>query len=312
MNTRAKRTTSFKKKYKKEIVAYTLIGLPLLWWTVFFVIALFWAFGTSFTNMRGGYGWDFVTRIGLDNYKNIFTAGTSQFKAFWSSMKVTLIWTVVMMIGNNLMGLLCAFLIKSLKKGGKVFLALLFWPSLVSAVVGADLSKTIFSSESSGVINQIIMFFGGKPVAWFEQEGTAMFALMVIPFFFGFSQKMLIYYASIVSIPPSYVEAASLETSSKFKIFLTVTLPLMKNSIVLNTLLSVIDGFKVLGPMQLVTEGGPGTSTQSVMLLIYNSIFKAPSRVGQGCAYAFVLFLFIIVVSIIQKKIAGKEETTIE
>ena len=139
-----------------------------------------------------------------------------------------------------------------------------------------------------------------------------MFALMVIPFFFGFSQKMLIYYASIVSIPPSYVEAASLETSSKFKIFLTVTLPLMKNSIVLNTLLSVIDGFKVLGPMQLVTEGGPGTSTQSVMLLIYNSIFKAPSRVGQGCAYAFVLFLFIIVVSIIQKKIAGKEETTIE
>ena len=89
-------------------------------------------------------------------------------------------------------------------------------------------------------------------------------------------------------------------------------MPLMKNAIVLNTLLSIIDGFKILGPMQLVTDGGPASSTQSVMLLIYNTIFKAPSRVGQGCAYAFVLFIFILIVSIIQRKIAGKEESTIE
>ena len=135
---------------------------------------------------------------------------------------------------------------------------------------------------------------------------------MVVPFFFGFCQKLLIYYASIVSIPSTYTEAASLETSSRFRIFFRVTMPLMKNAIVLNTLLSIIDGFKILGPMQLVTDGGPASSTQSVMLLIYNTIFKAPSRVGQGCAYAFVLFIFILIVSIIQRKIAGKEESTIE
>ena len=86
----------------------------------------------------------------------------------------------------------------------------------------------------------------------------------------------------------------------------------MRNAIILNTLLSIIDGFKVLGPMQLVTDGGPGDSTQSVMLLIYNSIFKAPSRVGQGCAYAFVLFIFILIVSLVQRKIAGKEDTSID
>lgn len=312
MSGKTKFKQPFRKKYKNEILAYSLIGIPLLWWTVFFVIALFWALFVSFTNMRGGYGWSYVTKIGFENYVNIFESGTSQFTAFWNAMKVTVIWTVVMMIGNNFMGILCSFLIKSVKRGGKFFLALLFWPSLVSAVVGADITKTIFASDSSGIINQLIIAVGGSPVQWFENSGTALWALMVVPFFFGFCQKMLIYYASIVSIPSTYIEAASLETSSRFLIFFKVTLPLMKNSIVLNTLLSVIDGFKVLGPMQLVTDGGPGNGTQSVMLLIYNTIFKAPSRVGQGCAYAFVLFLFILVVSVVQKKISGKEESTIE
>lgn len=302
----------FRKKYKRELVAYTLIGLPLLWWTVFFVIAFVWAFAASFTNMRGGFGWDSVTKITFDNYINIFKIGASQSKSFWNAMKVAVIWTAVMMVGNNVMALLCSFFIKNLKKSGKVFLALLFWPSLVSAVVGADITKTLFAPDTSGIVNQIIVACGGNVVMWFEQEGTALFALMLVPFFFGFCQKLLIYYASIVSIPDTYVEAATLETSSKFGIFFRITLPLMRNAIILNTLLSIIDGFKVLGPMQLVTEGGPSNSTQSVMLLIYNSIFKAPSRVGQGCAYAFVLFLFILIVSIIQRKIAGKEDTTLE
>lgn len=303
---------SFRKKYKNEIIAYALIGIPLIWWTVFFVCALFWAFFVSFTNMRGGYGLEFVTKIGFDNYIKIFTKGTSQFEAFWNSIKVTVIWTVVMMIGNNVMGILCAFLIKSIKRGGKFFLAFLFWPSLVSAVVGADIAKTLFAPDNSGMINQLIVACGGDVVQWFENENTALWALMVVPFFFGFCQKMLIYYASIVSIPTTYTEAASLETSSRFRVFFSVIIPLMKNAIILNTLLSLIDGFKVLGPMQLVTEGGPDGATQSTMLLIYNSIFKAPARVGQGCAYAFVLFLFIVVVSIIQRKIAGKEDTSIE
>lgn len=135
--------TAFQKKYKREIIAYSLIGIPLLWWVVFFVIALCWSLFASFTNMRGGYGWDYITRIDFQNYINIFTPGSSQAEAFWSAMKVTLIWTIVMMIGNNVMGILCAFLIRSIKRGGKFFLALLFWPSLVSAVVGADITKTI-------------------------------------------------------------------------------------------------------------------------------------------------------------------------
>lgn len=302
----------FRRKYRNEISAYALLALPLVWWTIFFVVAFFWALFASFTNMKGGYGIEFATKYTLDNYINIFKFATEVSKDFWNSMGVTVIWTFVMTVLNNVMGLLCAFLIKGVKKGSKVFLALLFWPSLVSAVVGADITKTLFSSDASGLVNQIIIACGGEPVEWMASTATAMVSMMVVSFFFGFCQKLLIYYAAIVSIPETYVEAASLETSSKTKIFFTVTLPLMKNAIMLNTLLSVIEGFRILGPMQLVTSGNPDNGTRSAMLLIYNTLFKPPSRVGRGCAYAFVLFLFIFVLSLIQRKLAGKEDTSFE
>jgi len=300
--------TKFRRKYKNEISAYSIIGVPIIWWIIFFVIAFVWAFLASFTDMRGGYGWEFANTYTFDNYLNIFKAGSSQANAFWNAMKITVIWTAVMTVLNNVMGLLCAFLIKSLKKGGKVFLALLFWPSLVSAVVSADITKTLFANDTSGIFNQIIVACGGNVVPWLENPDTALFAMMFVSFFFGFCQKLLIYYSSIISIPDNYLEAASLETSSKSKVFFKITLPLMKNAIVLNTLLSIIEGFKILGPMQLI----PSEGTESVMLLIYRTLFEAPSKVGQGCAYAFVLFIFIMVISFIQRKIAGKEETSIE
>ena len=303
---------AFRRKYKNEISAYSLMALPLVWWTVFFVIAFVWAFVVSFTDMRGGYGFEYATKFTFDNYINIFTPGAAQAKAFWSSLGITSLWTVVMTVLNNVMGLLCAFLIKSLKKGGKVFLTLLFWPSLVSAVVGADITRTLFASDTNGMVNQIIMACGGTAIKWLESPGTAMFSLMFVSFFFGFCQKLLIYYSSIIAIPETYLEAASLETSSRIKVFFKITLPLMKNAIVLNTLLSLIEGFKILGPMQLVTGGGPDNGTRSTLLLIYNTLFNAPSRVGQGCAYAFVLFVFIFVLSLIQKKLSGKEDTSFE
>lgn len=301
---------SFYQRYKKEIRAYALLIFPLVWWGIFFVYAFGRSFYFSFTDMKLNV--NSITKLSFDNYVRIFNPNHRFYDAsFWNSLKVTLIWTVVMMIGNNGMALLCAFLISQLKKGKKFFLAALFWPSLVSAVVGADNTKMLFSSESSGFMNKFISLFGLGPIQWFDDKTYALLGLMIAPFFLGFSIKLLIYYASIVSIPKTYQESASLETNSKFKIFSKITLPLMKNAIILNTVLSLIDGFKILGPMQLVTKGGPEKSTLSSMLYIYNLAFE-DGQMGRASAYAFVLFLIILILTLIQLKISGKEAETIE
>ena len=300
-----------KRQLKKDLKAYSLLGFPLSWWTLFFVIAFVSALIFSFTNISlnklssGG-----EIKFTLDNYKRIFCPDFKRFDTeFWDSLGVTIVWTVVMTIGNNVMGLLCAFLINSLKRGKKFFLALLFWPSLVSGVVGSDVTKMVFGSDNNSLANKIVMFFGGQPVHWLTDEQIALFSLMVMPFFFGFCTKMLIYYSSIIAIPESYKEAASLDTSSKWKIFFKITLPMMKNALLLNLILSIIDGFKILGPMQLITNGGYGT--ESLMLYIYNTAFD-DGKFGRGCAYAMVLFLIIIVFTLVQRKVSGEEVTSVE
>lgn len=300
-----------KHKCKNEVKAATMLGFPMAWWTLFFVVAFVSALFFSFTNVSlKKLATGAEIQFTLDNYRRIFDFNFSKFDPdFWDSLGVTVVWTLVMTVGNNLIALLCAFLINSLKRGKRLFLALLFWPSLVSGVVGSDVTKMVFGSDNNSLANKIVMLFGGQPVQWLTDEQIALFSLMIMPFFFGFCIKMLIYYSSIIAIPETYKEAATLETSSKFRVFFSITLPLMKNAVILNVLLSIIDGFKILGPMQLVTKGGYGT--QSLMLYIYNTAFE-DGQFGKACAYAMVLFLIIIIFTLIQRKLSGKEVDSIE
>ncbi len=303
--------TRKKHKLQNELKAYSLLGFPLAWWTLFFVVAFFTALFFSFTNVSlNKLATGAEIKFTLDNYKRIFGFSWKKFdKEFWSSLGVTIRWTLVMTLGNNLMGLLCAFLIHSLKRGKRFFLALLFWPSLVSGVVGSDVTKLVFDSGSNSLANKLIMAFGHEPIQWLTDEKYALISLMIMPFFFGFCTKMLIYYSSIIAIPNTYKEAATLDTDSHVKVFFHVTLPLMKNALILNLLLSIIDGFKILGPMQLITNGGYGTN--SSMLYIYNTAFE-DGLFGRSCAYATILFLIILAFTLVQRKISGEEVDTIE
>ena len=300
-----------KHRFQNELKAYSLLGFPLAWWTLFFVVAFFTALFFSFTNVSlNKLATGAEIKFTLDNYKRIFGFSWKKFdKEFWSSLGVTIRWTLVMTLGNNLMGLLCAFLIHSLKRGKRFFLALLFWPSLVSGVVGSDVTKLVFDSGSNSLANKLIMAFGHEPIQWLTDEKYALISLMIMPFFFGFCTKMLIYYSSIIAIPNTYKEAATLDTDSHVKVFFHVTLPLMKNALILNLLLSINDGFKILGPMQLITNGGYGTN--SSMLYIYNTAFE-DGLFGRSCAYATILFLIILAFTLVQRKISGEEVDTIE
>ena len=290
------------KKKRDQRSAYALLAFPAGWWIFFFLVPFFIALFYSFTNLK--LDPDKITKIGLFQYKKVLTD-----PSFWLSLKNTAIWTVVMMIGNNFFGLFLALLINSLKRGRKFFIALLFWPTLVSAVVGSSITKMVFSADKTGLANLLIGFFGHEPVAWLENPKTALLSLMIMPFFFGFSVKMIIYYSGIISIPHNYYEAFALDSDSKWKAFRYITLPLLKNSLVLNILLSIIDGLKVLGPMQLVTNGGPDDSTLSALLYVYRYSFETPNR-GLGTAAAFVLFMIILVISLAQQKLSGKGAET--
>ena len=282
------------------------MGIPLLWWCVFFIVPLIMALVFSFSDLRISI--DQISRYGLFQYEKVLKD-----EDFWQAFSNTVVWTLVMMVGNNVFGLLMAVLISKLKHGKKLFIGLLFWPTLVSAVIGSSVTKQVMQADEYGLLNMLLGAFGVAPVAWLEKESTALFSLMIMPFLFGFSIKMLIYYSAILNIPKQYMEACELETDSGIEKFVHITFPLIRNALVLNLLLSLIDGLKVLGPMQLITDGGPDGATNSCVLYIYKLAFDGGTQMGRAAAAAFILFAIILVVSLIQLLITNrKEETTYE
>lgn len=285
---------------KRDIKAYGMLSFPMVWWGIFFLYAFIRAIYFSFTDLR--FSVDKISTFNLDNYIRLFHDET-----FGKAIGNTAIWTVVMTIFNNVLGLLFAWLIFRMKKGRKLFLALLFWPTLVSAVVGAQVTKLLFNPSDSGVINSIIIACGGNPIGWYNDPKIALVTLMIVPSLLGFSTQMMIYYVALMGVPKSYAEAARLETNSQWTILGKVYLPLIRNAITYNMILSLIGNLKVIGPMQLVSEsgkGGPLDSTMTIMLYLYNKGIVG-YEMGYACAIGVITLLIILILSGIQLKLTG-------
>ena len=289
-----------KRMLKRDIKAYGMLSFPMVWWGIFFLYAFIRAIYFSFTDLR--FSVDKISTFNLDNYIRLFHDET-----FGKAIGNTAIWTVVMTIFNNVLGLLFAWLIFRMKKGRKLFLALLFWPTLVSAVVGAQVTKLLFNPSDSGVINSIIIACGGNPIGWYNDPKIALVTLMIVPSLLGFSTQMMIYYVALMGVPKSYAEAARLETNSQWTILGKVYLPLIRNAITYNMILSLIGNLKVIGPMQLVSEsgkGGPLDSTMTIMLYLYNKGIVG-YEMGYACAIGVITLLIILILSGIQLKLTG-------
>lgn len=290
-----------RKRYRNEIVAYRMLAIPLILWGIFFVFALFRVLYLSFTDWNIFRDPSFV---GLDNYIRIFT---KDFK-LWQAFNNTLIWTVCTVIVHNLIGLGTAYMITCVSKGEKFFRAALFWPILVSQVVGATMIEWVFDSSPYGLLNTIIGYFGLESVPWLADPDIALISLMLHPLFLAFGIRMLIYLAGLKQIPKSFYEAARIDGATNWMIFKKVTMPLLKPIIFLNIVYTSIESFRIFSPMQIVTSGGPLNSTMSVVLRVYLDGF-VENKMGYASAIAFAFFGVILIVTIIQFRFEGEAVT---
>ena len=292
---------NIRNRFKEEKTAYALLIIPILWWGIFFLYSFFRAIYFSFTDLR--FSLDQISTFNFDNYVRLFHD-----EMFGKALGNTFIWTFVMTLFNNLTGLFFGFLVFRLTKGRKLFLALLFWPTLVSAVAGAQVTKMLFNPSDTGLINSILITLNGHALGWYNDPKIALLTLMIVPSILGFSIQMMIYYVAIAGIPKSYVEAAQLETESQWVVFVHIYMPLIKNELTYNLLLSIIGNIKVIGPMQLVSDGGKGGplgSTVSVILYLYNKGITG-YEMGYACAVGVVTMLIILLFSGIQLLLSGK------
>lgn len=292
-----------KKLYSNKWVILSLV-LPGLFLFVFAILApICLSVYYGFTNYSGMGSYQFV---GWENYKNLFHDA-----AFGTSLRNSLLLAIgFIFIQHPLAMIVAAVLDKLGGKGENFFCCVYFIPNVISVAVIAYLWKFIYNPDF-GLLNNIIKAFGGKgDINWFNYD-TAIWAVLIVLIWHGFGWGMLIYYTGIKNIDPVLYEAAAIDGATQIQTFFKITLPQMKPVIQVNVTMAVISALKQMETVYLLTNGGPGNSTQFAANYLYQQAFKA-YKYGYGNAIGVVFIIICLLVTVILNKIFEEREAKIK
>lgn len=243
---------------------------------------------------------DRIKFCGLNNFIELF-----QDKDFWIAVKNTLHFTVLVVPFQTVLALALALalLISSRRKGVSIFRAAYFSPQVTSMVVVAILWTVLYNSNpSSGLLNALLVNLGMEPSGFLNDPKTAMNSIIFMSAWQGAGYQMMIFLAGLQGIPKDQYEAASIDGAGKFKSFLYVTLPGLKNVISYVIMITVIQAMKLFTQPYVMTKGGPQNATRTLVYYVYEQGFQK-RNFGYACAVAAVFFVIVISLSIGMKKI---------
>lgn len=270
---------------------YLFISPMVLGYIVFLFGPIVVAFGMSFTN------WSLYNTpnfIGFDNYSRAL----GNDPIFWQTVGNTLVFSLGLVPLNITLALGLALLLKQKLPGIGFFRTLIFTPVVTSIVVWVIVWKYIFATDA-GLINQLLKIVGVQGPAWLYSENWTMPVVIIVSVLKNVGLNMVIFLAALQDVPEMYYEAARLDGASRWRMFKSVTLPLITPSIFLATMITVIGSLKIFGQIYVMTGGGPGTSTYVMVFYIYKQAFQFFDY-GYAAALAFVLFAVILVLTLIQ------------
>ncbi|MEG0911787.1 MAG: sugar ABC transporter permease [Ruthenibacterium sp.] len=242
--------------------------------------------------------------VGMANYVRMF-----QDEYVWASLKNTAVFTFVTVPVQTILSLVLAAVIAELfrNKFGNFVKSSLFVPVIASAVLVGTLWAIILSP--SGAANSIIEAMGGKSVNWLGGKNTALLSVCIATVWKNVGYFLVIYFAGIMDIPRSLYEAAEVDGATAVQKFFRITLPSLSSVTFLVVTLGTIWSFQVFDMVYTMTGGGPGLSTVTLVLTIYNTAFKE-YNMGYASAIALLMFVFVLLISGGQKLLlrGGKGE----
>lgn len=277
----------------QQKMAYRFIAIPVLLMFFFIFIPIIFALIISFTD------YDIINKpsfLGIDNYIKLFND-----PYFFIAAKNTLVYTLLYVPLGLIVALGTASLLNMKKKGAKLFRTLFYIPVLCSSVATATIWYWLLN-PSNGLINVVLGMFGIDGPAWLYDSKWAMIAIVVMSVWMTFGTNMIIFLAGLQGIPEGLYEAAKIEGASKWQTFRYVTWPSLSKTTFLVTTMLIINAFQVFDQAYILTKGGPGNSTITLVYYIYNKGFGG-LEMGYAAAISFVLFIMIFIVSLVNMKL---------
>jgi multiple sugar transport system permease protein len=212
-----------------------------------------------------------------------------QDRVFAVSALQTIALTAVALSIEFILGMALALLIDSLARARSLFRASLLVPMLLPPVVAAVAWRLIYNPQF-GALNGTLRWLGLNTAAltWTSGEKSALPSVILVDIWEWTPFLFLLLSAGLQAIPPEPIEAARIDGAGAWRIFRDVTLPLLKPTILLALLLRAMDLVRIFDQIFILTQGGPGTATETVSLYIYRTAFRF-SNFGYAAAMSFVL-----------------------
>lgn len=288
---------------REKIDGWLFIAPFMILCLIFFVGPLLVAFMLSFkeysfldsnTMFQAKWVW-------FQNYIDVLKNPTFR-KALWNTTRYSVFVAPIQLV----IALLLALVVNGGIKGKSFFRTVYYIPTQTSAVAVAVIFMFLFKQD--GIFNKFTSVFGIQPHNFLTEPKTALPVIMSMAIWSSVGLYMVIFLAGLQDIPDSLYEAAGIDGASNWQRFRYITIPMLKPTIFLNVVVSMIGCFQVYDQAYVVSQGngGPLDSTMTVVLYLTRTGFRE-FKMGQACATAFILFVIIFALTIAQKKLFGEE-----
>ena len=276
-------------QYYKKYTPYLFLLPAAVVLLVFFFIPFFQTIYLSFLD----YSTDIYspTLVGLKNYTNLLHSAL-----FYKVMFNTFVYLFVAVPILAIVPLFLAILINQKLRGLTLYKILIYLPVIVSIVVAAIAFKWLYAQ--AGILNYFLQVLGLNAIGWLTDTRFALISVIIVTIWKGIGYYMMIYLASLMSVPKELYEACDIDGAGFFRKHLTVTIPHIMPTIALVTTISAISAMKVFAEIYVMTKGGPLNSTKTIVYYIYERAFENLD-LGYASALAVVLLIIVMAFSLI-------------
>jgi multiple sugar transport system permease protein len=281
------------RRLRRELTGWAFLTPMFVFFVVFLlapVILVFW-WSTQEGSLTTG-----TEFIGLDNFRRLPRQIDAPI-AISNTLRFTLMSIPVTLIIALGVGMLLA----RIGRGGSVYRFLVYFPALVPGVV-AGLIWIFLTSVDFGLFNTVLRSLGLEPVVWLGPK-SALPVLAALDVWRSFGFWAIFFLAAIIGLPRELYQAAELDGANGWQRFHRLTLPLLRRVILFAIVVATIFGLQVFDTALILTEGGPGTATLTVVFRIWTYIFGSTEKVGYGAAMSVALLLAILILTLIQLRL---------
>ncbi|WP_291747494.1 carbohydrate ABC transporter permease [Clostridium sp.] len=282
-----------KIKLRKKIEPYFYL-IPTF---IIFTLFVFYPFiktiimSMSTTNIRGQIK-DF---IGLENFKEILTS-----PEFYNSIFVTFKFVLIVAAPSVIIGFLLALLANNKLKGSRIYELMFSLPMAIASAPAAIIWTMIFH-PTNGVLNHLL----GTQIGWLTNSKFALISVAIVTIWLNIGLNFIFLLTGLRNIPNELMESAAIDGANYLTKVKNIIIPMVSPQMFLVVFMNLINAFQAFGQIKLLTQGGPGDSTNVLVHSIYREAFFN-GRFEMACAQALILFVIMMIVTLLQFKFEKK------